>query len=350
MKNNNDNFLTASERNDMSAPKSAKDTSQWEVCETPQDCGLIPSLGVLLWLGWPGILPWCFIYLILFGSITKWTIFISSCTISMLLPREFPLEMGLRVGEFMARSGAKYFGLKTTLEDSENLKKASEKRKGIFFCLEPHDILPFPAVAFHPCLKRVPSQINCCVLTSSAILQTPFMRQIFSWILSHPADKRTIRSLLSRNLSPVLVPGGVQEVTLLDPSQPHQLTLFLKSRKGFVKIALENGTPIVPAFAFNLDGCCKFWLPRGKLFKNLARSLGFMPVFVWGRFNIPLAIPKPKKIHVVIGSPIDIPFEGTNVTQDNIDKWHDIFLKELEALFERHKYAEGYGDRKLNIV
>lgn len=47
---------------------------------------------------------------------------------------------------------------------------------------------------------------------------------------------------------------------------------------------------------------------------------------------------------------IDVPKEGADVPQESIDKYHDIFLKELEALFERHKHDAGYGDRQLKII
>ena len=45
-----------------------------------------------------------------------------------------------------------------------------------------------------------------------------------------------------------------------------------------------------------------------------------------------------------------MPNEGSNVSQASIDKYHDIFLKELEALFERHKTEAGYGHRRLKII
>ena len=53
---------------------------------------------------------------------------------------------------------------------------------------------------------------------------------------------------------------------------------------------------------------------------------------------------------MVIGPAIDVPNEGENVSTESIEKYHGIFLKELEALFERHKHEAGYGHRILKIV
>lgn len=47
---------------------------------------------------------------------------------------------------------------------------------------------------------------------------------------------------------------------------------------------------------------------------------------------------------------IDVPNEGENVTQESIDKYHAIFIKELDDLFNRHKHEAGYGDRQLKII
>jgi len=323
---------------------------QWLVHDIPQDCGLLPTIGVLFWIGWLGILPWLFVLTFLFGSFQALQLVLATCILSLILPRYFLGDLGMKIGDWLVWHGAKYFGLKTTIEDPKALLELSRQQKTPIFSLEPHHLLPFSAVAFHPVLKRIPGYTNCCVLISSAIFQVPFMRQVFSWTHGFSADKKTFRSLLKKKRPPVLIPGGVHEVTLMDPLHPDHLTLYLNKRKGFIKLALENGSPIVPAFSFHLDECYGFWLPSGKLYSNFARILGFAPVFFWGRHGIPLGLPKPKKVHVVIGSPIDVPHEGEFVKEESIEKYHKVFLIELTSLYERHKHTEGYGNKTLIIT
>jgi hypothetical protein len=62
--------------------------------------------------------------------------------------------------------------------------------------------------------------------------------------------------------------------------------------------------------------------------------------------------PNPVKPRNFSTAAIDMPKdkEGENVTQELVDKWHAVFLEELELLFERHKHEAGYGDRQLKFI
>jgi len=196
---------------------------------------------------------------------------------------------------------------------------------------------------------------------------------------------------LRRGESFAFVPGGVQEVIHLESANSNvcndetsnektskntnddadetnansrqknnekHLTLYLLKRKGFVKHALATGSPIVPVFAFHLDGSYGYYIPRSKIVHRISRAVGVVPLVFWGRFGIPFGIPYPKRIVVVIGEAIDVESEGSGddddddggVSEERVDRVHKLFLRELEALFERHKVEAGYGGRKLRIV
>ena len=72
---------------------------------------------------------------------------------------------------------------------------------------------------------------------------------------------------------------------------------------------MENGTPMVPVIA-------------------ISRFVDLVPLVLWGRFNLPNLIPRPKQIHGVIGKPTDIP------------RFRNEDIKKYRTIFERYKGAE----------
>jgi 1-acyl-sn-glycerol-3-phosphate acyltransferase len=336
----------------------------WEIPQlghafnTPQDCSFVPTLAVTLWLGWIGVLIAMVLYAILFTE--KRATIIGVLTISAILPPQFPFfgvgnKKVKKIRNWIAAETRKYFGLKVTIEDYDALNAINNRdgpgKTAIFAC-EPHDILGHPVFVFIPSLNILPGRVGetASILMSGAIFQLPIMKHVITWLGSYPVDKKTFRDRLKKNEACAFIPGGVQEVTLMDPKKPEEIVLYLKNRKGFVKLALERGVPIVPVFFFHMDGSYGYFVPRGKLVTKFARKIGFLPLFFYGRWKIPFGIPYPKKIHVVFGQPINVPCEENNVSNESVDKYHKEFVNSLVQLFEKHKVSEGYGSRSLKIM
>jgi hypothetical protein len=51
----------------------------------------------------------------------------------------------------------------------------------------------------------------------------------------------------------------------------------------------------------------------------------------------------------VIGNPITLP-RIDNPSQEEIDKYHALYIEKLVDLFERNKGRFGYKDRTLNLI
>lgn len=330
----------------------AMDSPKWKIQDTQQDSGIVPTIAVALWLGWNGFILWIMLYAIFLAKRWQRMVIFGLATLSLVLPVDFPGALGYRIGEWIMLQAEKYFGLKTVIEDEKDLIRHSSQKKAIIFAFNPHDMLPYAVFAFHPTLRRLPGKIGAdgSALMTSILFSIPFLRHVYSWVKGLPVDKRTFLGRLRKGESFAFTPGGVQEVLAMNPEKPNEVVLYLKKRKGFIKLALTTGSPVVPVFGFNLDGSYGYWFLRGRMVEKLSRSTGFVPLLFWGRWFIPYGIPNPKKIHVVIGPAIDMPTKGENVTQECIDQYHSIFLTELEALFERHKHKAGYGDRQLKII
>ena len=332
--------------------KSNATKAKCKVHETPHDCSLIPTIAVSLWLGGMGALTYALIYTALFATPIQRNIIISILAISFILPPSFPGETGVKIGSWIMQEARKYFGLKVVIENEDAFHKINKSGKTAIFAVEPHDVLPYGVFAFHSSLNILPGRMGetCRVLMTGAVFKLPIIKHVYTWVGGLPVDKKTFRSQLANNLGTAFVPGGVQEVTLMDPKRPNDLILYLQSRKGFVKLALERGNPIVPVFLFNLDNSYGSIVPKGEFFANMGRKIGFLPLFFWGRFGIPFGIPNPVKLSIVFGEPLEVPCEGDNISPASVEKYHALYLEKVKELFERHKDAEGYGHRNLVIL
>jgi len=139
----------------------------------------------------------------------------------------------------------------------------------------------------------------------------------------------------------MIVVGGAKEA--LD-AHPDKMELTLRSRKGFVKVALQNGASLVPTISFgendlfhqvsNAPGT----FVRG--LQNLTQKfLGFSTPLVYGRgiFNYDFGfIPFRTPINTVVGAPIDVDLIA-DPTSEDIDKLHCKYLTAVEELFNAHK-------------
>lgn len=169
------------------------------------------------------------------------------------------------------------------------------------------------------------------------------------------ATEKSVKSILAKPNDPsnhynsdgytsnacVLMVGGAQEALNSRPGDYH---LVLKRRKGFIRIALETGTPIVPVFSFGeVDIFDQPQNPPGSLLRKFQETVkkitGVAPALFCGRgffqysFGI---IPRRTPVTVVVGHPIEIPLTK-DPSKEIIQKWHDQFCDELRALFDTHK-------------
>ena len=174
------------------------------------------------------------------------------------------------------------------------------------------------------------------------------MRHIYTWAMASSVDKKNVLRLMDEGYSPTICPGGAQEVAYLD-NDKDECVLFLTSRFGVIKLAMEKGRPLIPSFAFNQRGMWDFWLPKSGLMHWLGRKIGFMPIMFFGLFGIPLFIPKPWPVVLVVGKPISVP-RTSNPSQEELLKVQKVVLESYRTLFEDHKAKFGMAKTALRII
>ncbi|KAK3583647.1 hypothetical protein CHS0354_021384 [Potamilus streckersoni] len=152
----------------------------------------------------------------------------------------------------------------------------------------------------------------------------------------------------------VVVGGAVEALE----AHPGKYNLCISKKKGFIKMALIHGAPLVPVFSFGeTDLYDQVNNPDGSLLKNLqmflTKRFGFSPPIFYGRgvFNYTFGImPYRHPVTTVVGKPIEVE-KKSKPSQEDIDDLHKKYVAALIDLFEKHKIECGVDESQhLNFV
>lgn len=236
-----------------------------------------------------------------------------------------------------------YFPVRLVIPD--HVRRQFHASKNYFFVYHPHGIHAYGTISkfgFDSNLSSLLPGITVHPQTLKINFFIPFWRElsILTGFGDASADciRRTLRA--GPGESVVLVVGGAQESVL---ARPHTNDLTLRGRRGFVRIALEEGAPLVPVYAFGENDVYRVpRIARSERWKRVERafrratSFAF-PLFVGrGWFNYGLGpLPHRRPIAVVVGEPLLVP-KIPQPTDEDVRVWHEKYVEALTQLFDKY--------------
>ncbi|XP_062844273.1 2-acylglycerol O-acyltransferase 3b [Trichomycterus rosablanca] len=187
----------------------------------------------------------------------------------------------------------------------------------------------------------------------AGVFRMPIFREYILFAGLLPVNKQSLEYMLSKagvGNAVVIIIGGAEESLA---SSPGVNTVVMKQRKGFVRLALENGADLVPVYSFGENELFpQVLLSEGSVGRKLQalfkQVMGFAPcLFTGGRW---LLLPYRRPIITVVGSPISVPHVPVP-SEEQVDHYHKLYMESLSKLFHAHKTSSGLADtHQLRII
>lgn len=161
---------------------------------------------------------------------------------------------------------------------------------------------------------------------------------MYTWLGIVPASVANLKKHIKWGCV-ACTPGGIAEMYLAGGPADH---IYIKNRKGFVSVAVEEGIPIVPVYHFGntqiLSFGPKFLEPYGRKWRF---SLGLL----YGVLGLP--IPRRVQLMMVVGPPVSVekvPRSDPRF-QEVVEETHKRYMDTLQGMFDRYKaeYAATAG-------
>ncbi|KAJ7996739.1 hypothetical protein DPEC_G00240150 [Dallia pectoralis] len=232
--------------------------------------------------------------------------------------------------------------------------------RNYIFGYHPHGIFAFGAFCNFGTEATRFSEKFPGIRPSLATLEGNFKMPVFrEYLMSGgicPVNRNSIDYLLSQNgtgNAVVIVVGGAAESLNCAPGIN---CVTLKNRKGFVRLALQKGSDLVPVYSFGENNVYKQVIFKEGTWWRLAQRklqkiLGFAPCLfhgvglfcsdTWGM------VPYNKPITTVVGEPITVP-KIDQPPQELVDQYHAMYIRSLKTLFDNYKTR--FGLKKSDIL
>jgi len=143
-----------------------------------------------------------------------------------------------------------------------------------------------------------------------------------------------------------LIVGGIHEMFYTPVGSEYE-QIIVRSRKGFIKLALRTGSDIIPYYSFGANQTYARISGPKSLLCTISRRFRFSVLMWFGRWWIPMSfIPFQVPLLGVVGEVFEVPkVKESEITDELVQSVHSDFCKRLKILFDTYKvvYVEEMG-------
>ena len=215
------------------------------------------------------------------------------------------------------------------------------------YAFTPHGIIPF-GLALATLGKLNDVFDNLRPVVASATKMMPIFGHFIKMLGAVDASAESVDKALAKGLSLGINPGGIAEMFWTYPragTKPDEEYALVNGRKGFIRLAIKHGVAVVPVFVFGSSKVLKrIDLP---IVETISRWLKASLILFWGRWGLP--IPLPVNLWYAVGDAIET-VKCDSPSPQEVDRIHELFVEQLQKLFDRYKDEYGWAHKTLRMV
>ena len=163
-------------------------------------------------------------------------------------------------------------------------------------------------------------------LGSRFILNLPWVGGFLRLWGVESVHAKNMNRLMAERRNIGLLPGGFEEATI---TSKDKYRIYIRKRKGFIKMALKTGYKICPVLIMNehkMFQTTDFALS----FRLLINKIKVPGALFWSRFGL---LPDYNlDVTTVIGKPIELP-KVEKPSVEEVKKWHRVYIDSITALY-----------------
>jgi 2-acylglycerol O-acyltransferase 2 len=167
------------------------------------------------------------------------------------------------------------------------------------------------------------------------LFNIPVLGEFYTVANARPVDRRSLDSIMGKGATIAVQPGGMKEQA---SSRDDQEQAFFPAKLGFVRLAIQHGTPLMPLYIFGENQLYRRvpgmeWFTQG-----LYKTTGIMLPIVTAKWGLPQAglLPRATDIHVRYGKPVDVGAAEAEPSDARVEEVFTRYLAELQWVFDTY--------------